>query len=39
MIVFDDMITDMLDSKTLNPILTELFISGGKLSISLVFIT
>ena len=29
----------MLSSKTLNPIVTELFIRGRKLDISLVFIT
>ena len=29
----------MLSNKTLNPILTELFIRGRKLNISLVFIT
>ena len=38
-IVFDDMITDMLTNKELNPILTEFFIRGRKLSISFVFIT
>ena len=27
-IVFDDMITDMLSNKKLNPIITELFIRG-----------
>ena len=37
--VFDDMIADMLSNKTLNPIVTELFIRVRKLSISLVFIT
>ena len=36
-IVFDDMITDMLNNKKRNPIVTELFISGRKLDISLVF--
>ena len=36
-IVFDDMITDMLNNKKRNPIVTELFISGRKLNISLVF--
>ena len=39
LIVFDDMIADMLSNKKLNPIVTELFIRGGKISISLVFIT
>ena len=39
LIVFDDMMTDMLSNKTLNPIVTESFIRGRKLSISLAFIT
>ena len=39
MIVFDDMIADMLSSKKVNPVATELFIRGRKLNISLVFIT
>ena len=39
LIVFDDMIADMLGNKELNPILTELFIRGSKLNTSLVFIT
>ena len=39
LIVFDDMITDMLSNKNLNPVVTELFIKGRKLNISLVFIT
>ena len=38
LIVFDDMIDDMLSNKKLNPVVTELFITGRKLSISLVFI-
>ena len=33
------MITDFLSNKKLNPIVTELFIRGRKLNISLVFIT
>ena len=37
--VFDDMIADMLSNKKLNRIVTELFIRGRKLNISLVFIT
>ena len=37
--VFDDMIADMINSKKLNSIVTELFIRGRKLNISLVFIT
>ena len=39
LILFDDMITDMLINKKLNSIVTELFIRGRKLNISLVFIT
>ena len=39
LVVFDDMIADMLSNKKLNPIVTELFIRGRKLNISLVFIT
>ena len=39
LIVFDGMIADMLSNKNLNPIVTELFIRGRKLNISLVFIT
>ena len=38
MIADDDMIADMLSNKKLNPIVTELFIRGRKLNISLVFI-
>ena len=38
-IVFDDMIADMIQNKKLNSIVTELFIRGRKLNISLVFIT
>ena len=38
-IVFDDMIADMIYSKKLNSIVTDLFIRGRKLNISLVFIT
>ena len=33
------MIADVLSNKKLNPIVTELFIRGRKLNISLVFIT
>ena len=36
--VFDDMIPDMLSNKRFNPIVTELFIRGRKLNISLGFI-
>ena len=39
MIVFDDMIADMINNGKLNPIVTELFIRGRKLNISIVFIT
>ena len=38
-IVFDDMISDMINNKILNPVVTELFITGRKLNISIVFIT
>ena len=38
-IVFDDMIADMINNKILNSIVTELFIRGRKINISLVFIT
>ena len=39
LIVFDDMIADMDHNKKLNSVVTELFIRGRKLNISLVFIT
>ena len=39
LIIFDYMIADMVSNKKHNPIVTELFIRGRKLSISLVFIT
>ena len=39
LVIFDDMITDMINNKKLNSIVTELFIRGRKLNISLVFIT
>ena len=39
LIVFDDMIFDMINNNKLNPIVTELFIRGRKLNISIVFIT
>ena len=39
LIVFDDVIADMLSNKKRNPIVTELFMSGRKLNISLAFIT
>ena len=37
-IVFDYMIADMLSNKKLNPIVTELFVRGRKLNISLAFV-
>ena len=39
LIVFDDIIADMLSNEKLNPIVTKLFIRGRNLNISLVFIT
>ena len=39
LIVFVDMIADMINNKKLNSIVTKLFIRGRKLNISLVFIT
>ena len=39
LIVFNDMIVDILSNKKLNPIVTELFIRERKLNISLVSIT
>ena len=38
LIVFDDMIADMLSNEKLNPIVTELFIRGRKLNISIAFL-
>ena len=38
LIVFDDIIADMLNKKKLNSVVTELFIRGIKLNTSLVFI-
>ena len=38
LIVFDDMIADMINNKKVNSIVTELFIRGRKLNISFVFI-
>ena len=38
LIVFDDILADVLSNTKLNPIVTELFIRGKKLSISFVFI-
>ena len=39
LIVFDDMIADMINNKKLNPVVTDLFLRGRKLNISIVFIT
>ena len=39
LIVFDDMIADMINNKKLNPIVTELFVRGRKINIPIVFIT
>ena len=39
LIVFDNMITDMESNKKLSPVVTELFLRGSKLNISLVFIS
>ena len=38
-LIFDDMIADMINNNKLNPTVTELFIRGRKLNISIVFIT
>ena len=39
LIVFNDMIADILSNKRLDPVVTELLIRGRKLNISLIFIT
>ena len=39
LIVFDDMIADMINNKKPNPVVTELFIRGRKLNVSIAFIT
>ena len=39
LIVFDDMIANMIIDKKLNPVLNGLFIRGRKINISLIFIT
>ena len=39
LIVFHDMVADMINSKKLHPVVTELFIRGRKFNSSLVFIT
>ena len=38
LIIFDDMIADMINNKKLNPIITELFIRGRKRNISILSI-
>ena len=38
LIVFDDMVADMINNNKLNPVVTEFFIRGRKLNISIVFI-
>ena len=38
LIVFDDMIVDIINNKKLSPIVTELFIRDRKLNVSIVFI-
>ena len=39
LMLFDDMIVDMESNKKIGPIVTELFLRGRKLKISLVFIS
>ena len=39
LIVFDDVIADKINDEKLNPVVTELFIRGRKLNISIVFTT
>ena len=39
LLVIDDIIVDILTNKKLNPVVTELFIRGRKLNISIVSIT
>ena len=38
-VVFDDVITDKKPNKELSPIVTELFLGGRNLNVSLVFIS
>ena len=38
LIIFDNMIADMISNKKLDSVVTEFFIRGGKLNISIVFI-
>ena len=39
LIIFDDMVADIINNEKLNPVVTELFIRGRKLNIFFVFIT
>ena len=39
LIIFDDMIADMINNRKLSSIVTKLFIRGRKLNISLIFVT
>ena len=39
LIVFDDMIADMINNNKFNPVVIELFFKGRKLGISISFIT
>ena len=39
LLVFDDVIADIINNKKLNPLVTELFIRGRKLNISIALIT
>ena len=39
LMVLDDMISDIISSKQLHPIVSEMFVRGRKLNISLAFIT
>ena len=39
LIIFDDMIADMINNKNLSPIVAELFIRGRKRNISIAFVT
>ena len=39
LVVFDDVIPEMLSNKKFHPIVTEIFIRDRKLNISLIFIT
>ena len=39
LIIFDEVIADMLSNKKFNPIVTELFVKGRKLKISLALVT